>query len=40
MLKEEQFRRNLAEVLGKMERLCDEFNRSPDELTLLPVTKN
>ena len=39
MLKEEQFRRNLAEVLGKMERLCDEFNRSPDELTLLPVTK-
>ena len=39
MLKEEQFRRNLAEVLGKMKRLCDEFNRSPDELTLLPVTK-
>ena len=39
MLNEEQFRENLAEVLGQIERFCLEFNRSPDEITLLPVTK-
>ena len=39
MLNEEQFRENLTEVTGQIERLCLEFNRSPDEVTLLPVTK-
>lgn len=39
MLDEEQFRGNLAKVIGRIERFCDEFNRSPDEITLLPVTK-
>ena len=39
MLNEEQFRENLAEVVGRIERFCHEFNRSPDEITLLPVTK-
>ena len=39
MLNEEQFRGNLAEVEGRIERFCLEFNRSPDEITLLPVTK-
>ena len=39
MLNEEQFRENLTEVKGQIERFCLEFNRSPDEVTLLPVTK-
>ena len=39
MLNEEEFRGNLAEVVGRIERFCHEFNRSPDEITLLPVTK-
>ena len=39
MLNEEQFRSNLAEVVSQIERFCLNFNRSPDEITLLPVTK-
>ena len=39
MLNEEQFRSNLAEVVSLIERFCLNFNRSPDEITLLPVTK-
>ena len=39
MLKEEQFRENLTEVTRQIERFCLEFNRSPDEVALLPVTK-
>ena len=39
MLNEEQFRENLTELTGQIERFCLEFNRSPDEVTLLPVTK-
>ena len=39
MLNEEQFRENLTEVTGQIERFCFEFNRSPDEVSLLPVTK-
>jgi pyridoxal phosphate enzyme (YggS family) len=39
MLSEDQFRENLDGVLGRIERLCHEFNRSPDEIILLPVTK-
>ena len=39
MLNEEQFRSNLAVVVSQIERFCLNFNRSPDEITLLPVTK-
>ena len=39
MLLEEQFKRNLTEVKNEIGEFCSEFNRSPEEVVLLPVTK-
>jgi len=39
MLFEEQFQRNLTEVRNEIGGFCSEFNRSPEEVVLLPVTK-
>ena len=39
MLEENQFRENLVGVRGEIGEFCLEFNRSPDEVVLLPVTK-
>jgi PLP dependent protein len=39
MLFEEQFQRNLTELRNEIGRFCLEFNRSPEEVVLLPVTK-
>lgn len=39
MLSEEQFQLNLTEVRNEIAKFCAEFNRSPEEVALLPVTK-
>ena len=39
MPNEEEFRKNFDDLMGQIERFCLEFNRSPSEVTLLPVTK-
>lgn len=39
MLFEEQFQRNLTELRNEIGGFCSEFNRSPEEVVLLPVTK-
>ena len=39
MLTENEFKRNLAMVRERIGRFCEEFDRSPEDVTLLPVTK-
>ena len=39
MLVEDQFQRNLTELRNEIGGFCSEFNRSPEEVVLLPVTK-
>jgi len=39
MLLEEQFKGNLSELRNEIGAFCSEFNRSPEEVVLLPVTK-
>ena len=39
MLIEDQFQRNLTELRNEIGGFCSEFNRSPEEVVLLPVTK-
>ena len=39
MLSEEQFKRNLDEVQNEVGEFCSQFDRSPNEVVLLPVTK-
>ena len=39
MLVEDQFKRNLTELRNEIDGFCSEFNRSPEEVVLLPVTK-
>jgi len=39
MLSEEQFKRNLCEVQNEVGEFCSQFDRSPNEVVLLPVTK-
>ena len=39
MLSEEQFKRNLGEVQNEVGEFCSQFDRSPNEVVLLPVTK-
>jgi len=39
MLTENKFKKNLAMVRERIARFCTEFDRSPEDVTLLPVTK-
>ena len=39
MLSEEQFKRNLCEVQNEVGEFCSQFDRFPNEVVLLPVTK-
>lgn len=39
MLTEKEFKENLSRVRNRLDILCREFGRKPDEVVLLPVTK-
>ena len=40
MISEKEFSRNLSTVKEQIEKACDKYGRSAEDVTLLPVTKN
>ena len=40
MISEKEFSRNLSTVKEQIEKACDKYGRSAEDITLLPVTKN
>lgn len=40
MISEKEFSRNLSIVQEQIEKACDKYGRSAEDVTLLPVTKN
>ena len=40
MISEEEFKENLKRLFGRVEKACEGENRNPDDISILPVTKN
>ena len=40
MISEEEFKENLKRLFGRIEKACECENRNPDDISILPVTKN